>query len=87
MACGKGQNALDFDFFTYPILNNCRNWLAVGAYFGDEFLPFGIGLELSHILPVCFPTACFRDHRDRRGAACDRPLIADSRASALSNLF
>jgi hypothetical protein len=34
---------LDLDFLAHPRLNNRCDWVAVGAYFGDEFLPFGIG--------------------------------------------
>lgn len=78
---------LNLDFLARPKLNNCCNWIAIGADFGDEFLPFGIGLQLRHILPVSFPSASFGDHCDRGLAACDGSEIADFRASALSNLF
>ena len=78
---------LDLDFLARPLLNNCCNWIAVSADFGDEFLPFRIGFQFSHVLAVRFLSCRFRDHHDRWVAACDGLVIADLRASALSNLF
>src|SRR5258708_40157274 len=63
---GRARTLLDLDFLAQPDLNNCSERFAFGAYFRHQFLPFGIGLQLRHILPVGFPAAGFRDRRDRR---------------------
>lgn len=48
---------LNLDFLTHAKLDNFCGRFVVGAYFRDQFLLFGIGLQLCHILAASRPPA------------------------------